>query len=346
MVPYEAGGSLTGVNRQFPGALVISLDFELHWGVRENTAVDGPYAPALYGVRTAIDSMLRMFTAYEIGATWATVGFLFARTAEELKALSPNERPTYANPRLDPYFEPIGRDEELDPLHFAPSVVERLASSQSQELATHTYSHYYCGEPGATPSSFRADLQSAVAIARSRGIAIRSIVFPRNQAVPHYLEGLQDVGIDVYRGNRLGRLEQASDARARRQLHRRVTRVVGSYLPSFADNTQAWSDVIKVSGLANVRASEFLRPFHPRRRRLDEVRLYKIKRDMRRAAKRGRIYHLWWHPHNFGTYLDENLNLLRRVLDEFTVLRSRHGMVSLTMAEAADMAHDFAAGGT
>jgi len=49
----------------------------------------------------------------------------------------------------------------------------------------------------------------------------------------------------------------------------------------------------------------------------------RILADMTYAAKRGLVYHLWWHPHNFGTHLQQNLSLLRRILDHFRNMRER-----------------------
>ena len=49
----------------------------------------------------------------------------------------------------------------------------------------------------------------------------------------------------------------------------------------------------------------------------------------------GRIFHLWWHPHNFSQHQPENLALLEMVLDEFERLAGAEGMQSLTMADVA-----------
>jgi len=56
---------------------------------------------------------------------------------------------------------------------------------------------------------------------------------------------------------------------------------------------------------------------------------------MARAAEAGALYHLWWHPENFGAFLDENLAFLERILDHFEWLQRRVGMQSMTMTEAA-----------
>ena len=33
---------------------------------------------------------------------------------------------------------------------------------------------------------------------------------------------------------------------------------------------------------------------------INSLRLNRIKNEIIQAAKAGEIYHLWWHPHNFG----------------------------------------------
>jgi len=65
------------------GALVISLDFELHWGMRDKCAPDGPYRENLLGARKAIPWILDLFEEFDVAATWATVGFLFAKPRSE-----------------------------------------------------------------------------------------------------------------------------------------------------------------------------------------------------------------------------------------------------------------------
>jgi peptidoglycan/xylan/chitin deacetylase (PgdA/CDA1 family) len=319
------------------GTLVVSLDFELHWGVRDHASLHGSYRANLLGERRAVPALLELFREYEVAATWATVGFLFARSRAELEACSPAVRPAYHDLALDPYREPLGDDEDGDPLHFAPSLVELLARTPGQEVATHTFSHYYCLEPGHGREAFAADLGSAVRIAASRGVVLRSIVFPRNQHNPAYDDLLRDAGIVCFRGAQKGWMyrpgaEVAGTPRVR------AARMADTYLPLVWPETFRWDEVARPDGLCNVAASRFLRPYRPRLRGLDFVRLRRVQGGLQRAAERGEIFHLWWHPHNFGTHLDENLDFLRRVLDRFAALRHTHGMQSLTMAQTAAVA--------
>jgi hypothetical protein len=90
-----------------------------------------------------------------------------------------------------------------------------------------------------------------------------------------------------------------------------------------------------VGGLVDVPASRFLRPVSGNAS-LERLRLWRITAAMETAARRRRLFHLWWHPHNFGVDLQENLAFLRKILDHFRSLQDRYGMRSMTMAAVAD----------
>jgi len=125
-----------------PGKLVISLDFELMWGVRDHRSV-AEYGDAVIGVRTALPMMLERFDAAGIRATWATVGLLFAATRDEVMDHRPTLQPSYTNQSLSPYAfieNGLGQDEASDPHHFGKSLVDRILDTEGQELACHTFS--------------------------------------------------------------------------------------------------------------------------------------------------------------------------------------------------------------
>lgn len=310
------------------GALVISLDFELHWGMRDKERPDGPMRNALHGAREAIPQMLECFERFGVAATWATVGMLFAQNSDELTAFEPEIRPLYANAKLAPWDEPVGCSEADDPLHFAPSLIDAISGCPQQEIASHTYSHYYCLEPGQTVESFDADLSRATAIAARRGYALRSIVFPRNQHNPDYADVLLDNGIVCYRGN-----PQSAIYRGTSQAHR-LGRLVDSVVNVSGQNTIAWSTLLEPdTGLVNVPASFMLRPWSPRLARLRERRICGC---LTAAARRGEIAHLWWHPHNFGSNTVQNMAMLGRVLGHFARLRDQYGMESLSMVDVVE----------
>ena len=318
-------------------AMVISLDFELHWGVADQ--VRGPensYWKRLQGAREAIPHILEMFEKRCIHATWATVGFIFAHGREDMNFFNPQILPQYLCNSVNNYLIEVGESEREDPVHFAPSLIKEIMDTSGQELASHTYSHYYCDDPGQDMMSFRADLEAAQAIADRDGVRLRTLVFPRNQVKDNYLDILPETGIEVYRGNPISRLYQVSEQKFNKYTYRAL-RLLDSYFNLTGHHTVKWSD-IRAKKPYNVRYSHFFRPYSRKLRALDFLRLNRVKKGLREAARCGEVYHLWWHPHNFGVNLAENLVALESILDEFSRLWKTHGMRSMTMAEAADSA--------
>ena len=66
------------------------------------------------------------------------------------------------------------------------------------------------------------------------------------------------------------------------------------------------------------------------------MRLRRICASMDAAAKSHRTFHLWWHPHNFGVHLQENMAVLSRIAEHYATLSRETGWSSLTMAEVAE----------
>jgi len=319
-----------------PGSLVISLDHELFWGVRDRRPESlRAYEANLRGERAAISGILALFREYETRATWATVGFLFFGSREELLAHLPERRPAYAEPRFSPYADLalVGEDEERDPLRLGASTIDEILAVPGQEIGTHTFSHYYCLERGSDEASFRADLEAAVAAARRRGIELRSIVFPRNQANPTYLPVCAELGLVAFRGNERSRWYRPVSEKDNTAL-RRAVRAADVYLPLTGRHAYPREEV-RGGPLADVRSSRFLRPFSPALAPLEPLRLRRLERDLEHAARNGLVYHLWWHPHNFGIHTERNLATLRRLLEHAAALRQRYGFRSLTMADVA-----------
>ena len=171
------------------------------WGVRDHRTV-ADYRDNLLGVRQVIPALLALFSEFGVRATWATVGFLFFETIDELLAAIPAELPHYADRKLDPYavLNEVGRNEVEDPFHFAPTLIRKIQATAGQEIATHTFSHYYAGVPGPSLESFRADIRAAKSAGQRLGVEIKSVVFPRNQvSIPH-IRICAEEGLIAYRG--------------------------------------------------------------------------------------------------------------------------------------------------
>lgn len=332
--------SLTGDTATSPsggetGSFVISLDCELFWGVRDHRRLQD-YRENLLGDRQVIPRLLERFEEFGIHATWAFVGFLFYSDRLSLVSNLPDRLPQYADARFSPYADipELGEDEALDPFHFGGSLIEEVLRHPGQEIASHTFSHFYALEQGQTLEDFRADLEANCRAARRFGIELRSLVFPRNQVNPDYLEACYDLGIRAYRGNTSSWLYRAMNEGEETNV-RRALRYADAFI-NLSGNRLTRPEVNGGKIPIDVSASRFLYPQYRWSATFDEMRIRRIASEMRAAARHGCCYHLWWHPHNFGVNQEANLRILRRILEEYRALHDEYGFQALSMSEVAD----------
>jgi len=317
------------------GKFVISLDFEIYWGVHDVVSLKS-YKDNLLGVRKVIPGLLALFNQYQINATFATVGLLFFNDKEELLNGLPARKPQYKEPGLSPYHAQIalaGKNEEQDPLRFGLSLIKEIQNA-GQEIGCHTFSHYYCLEEGQTAEDFKADLICAKNIAHKRGIELKSFVFPRNQYNKTYLHICKEEGISSFRGNERSTLF-SSKTQGRETFFRRPFRLADAYINLSGYNCYS-NEEMKNGELINIPSSRFLRPYSKKLSFLDKMKLKRITNSMTYAAQNGLTYHLWWHPHNFGINISENLLFLEKILSHYQKLNSKYNFESRSMLQLAD----------
>ncbi|MFF2484020.1 polysaccharide deacetylase family protein [Paenibacillus sp. NPDC058071] len=324
---------------QDSGLFVISIDFELYWGVRDLYSLE-EYRRRFGRERSLIPDTLALFARNGIHATWATVGLLFFESKGEMLASLPIDKPGYVDDGLSPYdhlaSSGIGDAEADDPDHFAPSLIRLIQETPYQSISTHTFSHYYCQEEGQTEEQFQADLEAAAAIADKRGLRLESIVFPRNQMNERYLQVLRRLNIGVYRGNPSHWLYRRGYSTGDPPL-RRALRLADTYFNLSGYHCYPLQSYGETEPI-NIPASQFLRSYSTALKHLEPLRIKRIKDAMTYAAKRGQVYHLWWHPYNLAEGGSANMAVLEQIVEHFGKLRDRYGMRSANMEEAASLA--------
>ena len=311
------------------GVLVVSLDFELIWGVFD--IVDHQEKRKYFdNTRKIIPLMLKIFEENDIHVTWATVGMLFNQSWEEWKKNVPKEVPNYDEQILSPYkFGKQISSQSTEDLCFAPELVKLIQNTRGQELATHTYSHYYCLEKGQNETSFRQDLEMAVKKARSIGVELKSLVFPRNQLKENYLQICAEHGIENVRSNPSSWYWKDVSSQS---LLTKLGRTGDAYLP-FGKKSYSFKELQRKTGLPlEQKASRLLRPVESKSS-LRQLKLRRIFSEMEAAAKKKEIYHLWWHPHNFGDRPEESLKDLKIIINYYLSLKENYDFRSMNMAE-------------
>lgn len=317
------------------GLFVISLDFELFWGIRDKFSFE-QYGANVLGVWEVIPKMLKLFGKYDVHASFATVGAMFSENYEDLKKFLPEIKPNYSDTNLSPYMGYIEESQQNDSrYYFGKKLIEMVKNDSRHEIGTHTFSHYYALEEGQTKEEFEADLEAAIKIAEANQIQIKSFVFPRHQINPDYLEVFYRNGIQIYRGT-----EKAwchSPARgADEGILKRAVRYLDYFVCLGNQHCQDLSEV-KDGNLYRVRASRWLRPFKESEKKFDFLKIRRIKNQMSHAAKKGKIFHLWFHPHDIGVNQEINFKLLEEILKHYAFLKEKYQMKSCNMAEVVEL---------
>ncbi len=313
------------------GKFVISLDYEMHWGIFDIMSVMD-YHENLVNTQKSVEQTIDLSNQFGVRLTFATVGILFAENKDEIEGFIPNLKPSYSKKELDPYalLKTVGNDIETAPFHFAKNTISKIKSEKQHEIGTHTFSHYYCLEEGQTIDQFDHDLISAVKIAKSMGLELKSIVFPRNQVNDEYLKICCKNGITSYRGTEISAAYNPNKPLP--GILKRGMRLLDSYLNILGHHTTPISEINYIPGeCLNIPSSRFLRPYNKTFSAIQPLRIARIKKAMTHAAKKGDLFHLWWHPHNFGKHLDENMRDLKKIYLHFQELNEKYNFESETM---------------
>lgn len=312
------------------GSLIVSLDFELFWGMLDQCTLDA-YQENVLGGRAAIPRLLELFERHGIHATWATVGFMFAESKEELLSALPSKelQPAYTNDRLSPYhrLDEVGENESDSPCFYGASLIRKISEAPGQEIGTHTFSHYYCREEGQTAEPFKADLQAAKAIAEKHGYTLTSAILPRNQTTAECAAALKEAGITVYRAEEDDWIHRYVKIRPLM----RVLRLLDVYFPLTGKGGYVPKDE---DGILNVIGSRMYKPYFKKLAFLEGLKLRRIKKQMLHAAKKGLTFHLWWHPHNIGVQTDLHFRQLEEIFGYYDELKDKYQMQSINMGEA------------
>jgi len=314
--------------------LIISLDFELHWGRFDKA---DPLGTKKYyrNTQKTIPKILAYFEKYKVEATWAVVGMILAQNKKEWRSYAPTLKPGYNNPALSAYDWYEKRRIYKKSL-FAPDLAAKITETEGQELGSHTFAHYYTMEPGQTMEEFRADLDAAKKITSEKLNSIpTALVFPRNQCNPSYMKICKEAGFDVVRSNPAHWFWQNTH---KETLIKKIFRTADTFIPAGRRTSFPIDDLILQHDLPlQIPSSRLLKSSNHKSKILNDLRINRIKQEMTVAAKKGEIYHLWWHPHNFGDDPKQKLADLKLILDHFLMLKNSYGMISKNMSGVAEL---------
>lgn len=308
------------------GKFIISLDFELFWGFGgfDRQFLNG-YKGNVKNALKALDEILRICGEYGVKVTVAYVGAMNLSSRKEF--LENYSSPSFANETLSSHSLLSNyKDIIEDSLLFCKDKIEELKKNPLVELASHTFSHYYCLEDGQTAEEFSRDLDYGYKLNGK----MNSIIFPRNQVSEQYLKNCKEYGFTHYRGfidDWLWKPEASSS----RYSIKGMLRLLDSYMPITGYRT--YKHPIHGGRIVNVPSSIFYRPYNNKLAFLEPLKVRRVTSAMKVAAKRGECFHLWWHPHNFGANMEDSLKQLITICETYKKLNSQYGYTSVFMKE-------------
>jgi len=320
-------GAGPGVPRLERGIFMVSIDTELAWG-----GFDHPTREARWkleeGSREAIRRLLELFERYEISATWAVIGHLFLDSCEcgEGRAHPEIPRPNHAWLQGDWFqFDPCSAAAEA-PLWYAPDVIRALSEAKPrQEIGSHSFSHVIFGDPGCSAEAAKGDIEACVRAAGQRGIRLRSMVYPRNRIGHESV--LRECGFLSYRG-----VDPAWFAPLPRYL-RRPAHFLDDLLalPPPTVTPRRQDGLWVIPGSMMFQGLDGLRGLIP-----SSCRTRRCLTGLARAAERREIFHVWFHPVNFVTRINEMLKAFEPVLRTAAQLRDQGAIENVTMGDLAE----------
>lgn len=280
-----------------PGVFVLSLDTELAWGTFDQDGLRR-FSRHFSQKRPIVRRLLDLFDRYQAPVTWAFVGHLLLRECCGQAGAPPHPqvlRPRYSWYPHDWHHLDPGSDLERDPWWYGADLLEQvLGAAMPHEIGSHTFTHIVVDDPACTREIVRSQLAACVEAHARYGLTIHSLVYPRNKIA--FRDVLPEFGITVYRG-RERRWYVDLDERLVRALH-----VIDRTLP-LAPTTYPL-DSLDEGALVNIPASMFYVARDGFRRAIPLAsRVAQAKRGLLRAAERGELFHLWFHPFNLGSDL-------------------------------------------
>ena len=195
-----------------------------------------------------------------------------------------------------------------------------MSGLEGVEIASHTFTHSYFSSENVNKNIVSKELAKSKEVLSPYG-EVNSIIFPRNEINKNYMSDLKEHGFNAYRG------------KVEKKLKHRYFEFLNCYLPIIKKTTYKKDVITSEDGIYNIPASLFLRFYDQRFKMLESLKLRRIKRAMKKSAKKGLIFHIWFHPHNLGTNLEKNLEILNKIFVYYHALHEKYNYQNLNMNE-------------
>ena len=308
------------------GYFLFSLDTELAWGYFDKDVErTNLFSPTGSRERESINRILELMAEYGIVGTWALVGHLFYQQCEECKVCPILEW----QGKYGSFEEVYQTDKSL--WYGIDAIAPLLAQRDKHELAFHGYTHEIFDEASMGREQAQIEIQEWKRASQRENVIPKSVIFPRNRI--GHLDLFEQEGFVSYRGeepaslwSKFGRLYPYL------KTVDHITNLSTPPIYSFEDCCEG--------GLVNLPSSQNFFGFNRRvELTLDAMNLHKIRirrmvKSIRQAAKTKKIVHIWSHPWEFQT--DKDFEKLRLIFESAAIEIEHNRMQSVGMSQLAE----------
>lgn len=286
------------------GALCLSIDVELAWGIWDRPQAAYHDRCARYEA-VIVRRLVELFETYQVSATWAIVGRLLERDDGAARSTAHGDR-----------------------IWYAPGVIEAIRRARvPQDIGSHSYGHVYFGE--APRDALRRDLAAARRVHDAHGLPFTSFVFPRNQVA--HLDLLREAGVGVFRSTDRGWHMAVRDRLGAGA--GRVANLADKLLPIPPPAVRPVEHRTGGRVLVELPSSMLLMARNGLRRAVHPAAIIgKARLGMRAARRTGGVFHLWFHPSNFYYEPEAQLATLAGIVAAAAALRDRGQLEIRTMS--------------
>lgn len=289
------------------GVFTISLDTELVWGTFDKGNIER-YKEAYRNTPEVIDRLCKLFSEYEIPATWAIVSHMLEDCDRDHSDRTPTDFEW-----IDNWFGELPCASGMnDELWYAPWLIDRLQDCETdQEIGVHGSTHMQLGADGCSRQHAEGEIGAALETLRAHGVKSKSFVFPRNDI--GHVDVLREHGIKAYRGIDARWYERASVPS--------VVQPPVRFVDEAARRTPPVVEPVERDGVVEIPGSQVFRPSHGGWQYTPEgSSVSRAKKGLERAARTGSVFHLWFHPFNLGHNPERDLKRLEGILIAATEL--------------------------
>ena len=317
-------------SRKEKGYFIISVDVELAWGVCDKP-INSVIRSAIDSERATIQRLLKIFSEFNISATWAVVGhLLLTECLWEGHVVHPEiARPVIKGSSSDWFFQ--HPKSAVDACWYGTEIISQICSIKpSQEIGSHSFAHMPYDEKRSNPAAVISDVERAKQLHINANLPFEVFIFPRNKV--GFINVLAKAGILVYRGNTRRWYDLAP------RICQRPLRLINYIMAVTPPTVMPTLDSYE---LVNVPDSMLLLSRNGLRRLVPSQNLIKMGiAGLNRAARNGEVFHLWFHPINFAYETYTQFHILENILEHAQTLIKQEVIEVITLGGIGQKARE------